>query len=143
MSFEQNVKTINLVTAADLSAKQFYLCKTNSSGLAALASSAGQDVTGVIYDNGGTSGRVIPVANGGSVMVIYGGTVTAGDKLTTDANGKAVTAAGSRVDSTVSSATDPLIGPFIFGEALVSGVAGDIGVVAFDKQGAAPTTVSA
>lgn len=143
MSYEQNVRTISLVTAADLSTKQFYLGKTNSSGLLALASSAGQDVTGVIYDNGGTSGRVVSVANGGTVQVILGGTVTAGDKLTTDANGKAVTAAGARVDSTVSSATDPLIGPFVFGEALASGVSGDIIPVAFDKQGAAPTTVSA
>ena len=143
MAFEQNVKTISVITAADLSAKQFYLGKINSSGTLSLASAAGQDVTGIIYDNGGTSGRVVPVAVDGTCMVIYGGTVTAGDKLASDANGKAVTAAGSRVDSTVSSATDPLIGPFVFGEAVVSGVAGDIGVVNFARQGAVPTTVSA
>lgn len=132
-----------MVTAADLSAKQFYLGACDSSGLLALASSAGQDVDGVIYDNGGLSGRVVSVANGGTVQVILGGTVTAGDKLTTNSSGKAVTAAGARVDSTVSSATDPLIGPFVFGKALASGVSGDIIPVAFAKQGAVPTTVSA
>lgn len=143
MAYDLNVKTISAITAADYSTKQFYLGAINSSGTFTLASAAGQEVDGVIYDNGGLSGRVIPVANDGTVQVIYGGTVTAGDKLTTDSSGRAVTAAGARVDSTVSSATDPLIGPFVFGKAVVSGVVGDIGVAVFAKQGAVPTTVSA
>jgi hypothetical protein len=143
MSFEQNVVTISMVTAADLSAKQFYLGVVNSSGLLALASAAGQEVDGVIYDNGGTSGRVTSLAVGGTVQVILGDTVTAGDKLTTNASGKAVLATTAITNtSDGGSATDPLIGSYVFGKALASGVVGDIIPVAFAKSGAVPTTAA-
>lgn len=61
-------------------------------------------------------GERIDVIKEGIADVVYGGTVTRGDPLTSDANGKAVTAApaaGSNVR--------------IIGFAEVSGVSGDIG----------------
>jgi hypothetical protein len=58
----------------------------------------------------------IDVVLAGTVEVEYGGNVTRGDWLTTDANGKAVAAApGAGVNNNV------------IGRALVSGVSGDIG----------------
>lgn len=141
MAYEQNVVTTSLITAADLSAKQFYFCKVDSSGYAALCSAAGEEADGVIYDNGGTSGRVVSVAVGGIVQVICGGTITAGNKVTTNSSGKAVAATAAYTDtSDGGSATDPLIGSYVFGKALASGVSGDIIPVLVAKSGAVPTT---
>ncbi len=66
-------------------------------------------------------GETVDVIHDGIADVEYGGNVTRGDLLTSDANGKAVTAA-------------PVAGANarIIGTALVSGVAGDICPVLID-----------
>lgn len=73
---------------------------------------------GVSDELGSDSGGRVDVHTGGVVDVEYGGDVTRGDELTSDADGKAVFA-------------DPAAGVNnkIVGHARVSGVAGDIGLV--------------
>ena len=62
------------------------------------------------------SGDRIDVVRSGMTPVIYGGTVAAGDLLTSDASGRAVTAApGAGVNA------------YVIGQAEIAGVVGDIG----------------
>lgn len=73
---------------------------------------------GVSDPLGGALNARVEVILDGIAEVEYGGNVTRGDLLTTDANGKAVTAA-------------PITGTNnrIIGQAMVSGMLGDIGLV--------------
>lgn len=73
---------------------------------------------GVSTEIAAASGEPVDVHTDGIREVDYGGTITRGAKLTSDANGKAVAAApaqGANVE--------------IIGIAMVSGVDGDIGLV--------------
>jgi hypothetical protein len=92
-----NVKELSTFKAnIDLSALQFRIMKgVNMSGELGIttATAATDELLGVLQDK--------PIANdfcgvatrarGGRCQVIAGGTVTAGDKLTTDATGRAIT----------------------------------------------------
>lgn len=114
----------------DMSAKQFYIAKAvASSGVCgmAVATAATNNLLGVNLGKP-TSGQYAEVAmrsKGGKCPVIYGGTVTAGDLLTTNSSGKAITA------------TD---GDAILGVATKSGVVNDIGEVHLG-DGTAPRVV--
>lgn len=69
------------------------------------------------------AGDRVDVYRGGIVEVEYGGAVAAGDPLTSDASGRAITAApGAGVNA------------YVIGQAEVAGVLGDIGSV-FLSQG--------
>jgi hypothetical protein len=93
MARELPVWNSTLVAGADLSAKQYYACKINSSGYAVL-SGAGENSVGIIQ-NEPTSGQATNVAVVGESFAIYGAAVTAGANLTPDASGRLVTAGGS------------------------------------------------
>lgn len=104
---------------ADLSAKQFYLVKSNTAvedGVV-LAAAATDEIMGVLMDKpaSGEWGAVAMISKGGKAPVKYGGTVAKGDKLTSDASGLAITTttAGNKV----------------IGIAVKAGVANDIGEV--------------
>lgn len=103
-------------SAADLSAKQYYIVKTDSSGNVVLAAAATDAILGVLNDGGRVSGDTVDVAliNGdGTFLVKVGATpVTKDAYLTTDSSGTAVgtTSSGNRV----------------FGRALTDGAAGEI-----------------
>lgn len=88
------------------------------------ASAATDALIGVAkpLDEAYASGDRLEVVRAGIAEVEYGGTVTRGDNLTSDANGKAITAA---------------YGEQIIGRAEVSGVSGDIGSVMIGSAGAA------
>lgn len=88
MAYEIPVQTTSLITGADLSGKQFYAVKINSSGNAVLAG-AGEVAVGILQDTP-VSGQVCNVMVLGETKAIYGGNVTAGAKLASDANGKLV-----------------------------------------------------
>lgn len=93
MAHELPVQNTSLIAGADLSAKQFYAVKINSSGQIVLAG-AGENAIGILQDEP-ASGQVGNVMVLGESMAIYGGTVTAGQNLAVDAAGKLVTAGGS------------------------------------------------
>lgn len=88
------------------------------------ASAATNALIGVAkpLDEAYASGDRVEVVRAGIAEVEYGGTVTRGDNLTSDANGEAITAA---------------YGEQIIGRAEVSGVSGDIGSVMIGSAGAA------
>ena len=109
MSKEIPVETITLIAAADLSVKQYYAVKIDANGQAALCGAA-QNAAGILC-NKPTAGQPAAVMTLGIALAMYGGAVTAGDNLTTDANGKLVTATG----------TNPVIGV-----AMESGVDGEV-----------------
>jgi hypothetical protein len=74
---------------ADLSSNQFQIVK-RTAGKAALCAVAGEAAFGVLQDDPAASGRACVVRVAGISKVVYGGTVSIDDALTTDANGKAV-----------------------------------------------------
>ena len=95
------------------------ICKPGAADGAALQAAAATDaMDGVSDELGAASGARVDIHTLGVVEVEYGGTVTRGDELTADADGKAITAApGAGVNMRV------------IGIARVSGVLGDIGLV--------------
>ena len=75
---------------------------------AEVAQAAGPEDTpiGVVDRNGGTSGGRVEVMRIGIAPVEYGGAVTRGDRLTSDADGKAVKAEPSLYSAVVDGAAD-------------------------------------
>ncbi len=85
------LKTMSLPAAADLSGKEGYAVKVNTSGQAAVQASANAGGIGVIVAN-----PTLPTAAGGAtsvalpgqvVKVQVGGAITVGDKLGIDGSG--------------------------------------------------------
>jgi len=82
--------------AVDLSAKRFFICKTDANGKIVLSSAGTDKHLGVIADGGRQIADAVDVQliNGdGTFKVVVGATPVAKDaELTSDANGKAVAA---------------------------------------------------
>lgn len=112
MATDEAVQTITIPASADLSTKQYELAVIDTSGQLAILASQGADADGVLYNDPNAAGVEGTLAFGGKVKVKYGATITAGDKLTSGADGRAETAAS---------------GDHVIGKAVVSGVDGDIG----------------
>ena len=111
MAYEQTLRTVGLPASADLSASQFCFVLVNSDGNLALPS-AGGDADGVLQDKPSALGVFGEVGIlGVSKLVVGAAGVTAGDLLTTDTAGKAVTAVSTNK---------------ILGRALATGAAGVI-----------------
>lgn len=101
MANQTNGSHFSREAGADLSAKQYYLVKINSSNKAVLAAAATDVIAGVL-ENAPASGETadIRARNGcGTGKVVAGGNITHMAALTSDANGKAVvtTTAGNHV----------------------------------------------
>lgn len=105
---------VSIPASADLSAAQFRFVLTNSSGQIAVVASAGGDADGVLDDKPAAAGRPGSVQIFGIAKVVLGGTVTAGDKVQSDAAGAAITAAS---------------GDHVLGRALVGGASGALGEI--------------
>jgi hypothetical protein len=97
MAQVNQVQSISMPAAADLSALQFTFVNINSSGEAAAPSGAGGDAVGVLMNKPDAAGRAAEVAYAGKAKVKAGATVAAGAKVQTDANGAAITAASGDV----------------------------------------------
>ncbi len=111
MSYEMCVEAISLPAAADLSAAQFKIITVNSSGQAALANATALTV-GVLQNKPTAAGQPATVAYAGVSKVLAGGNITAGARVTADANGAGITATTA--------------GDAVLGVALASAVAGDV-----------------
>ena len=101
---------------ADAAVTKHRLVKAGAAdGSIAQAAAATAAIMGVADSLGGTTGQIMDVVVGGYATVEYGGAVTRGAPLTSDASGKAIvaTVAGSRV----------------IGYAVTAGAAGDLGTV--------------
>lgn len=115
------MSNINLVRnfKAEAAVPAFAIVKLGSVDGQVLAAAAVSDkLFGVSTDIAAAIGERCDVILGGIADVLYGGTVTRGDLLTSDASGRCVTAApGAGVNNR------------IIGIAVLSGVIGDIGQV--------------
>ncbi len=121
MSFDyKNLNDFDVPAAADLSAKQYRFITIDSSGNAAV-SSRGQLSAGVLQNAPAAANRAAQIRPGGITKVVFGGTVTAGQALVSDANGAAVNA--SSADNN------------FMGVAVVSGANGDIGAMLIQPRG--------
>ncbi len=70
------------------------IVKLDANGCAVQASSASDAIVGVSENLGAADGERVDIVLSGIVEVDAGGSITVGDKLTADSNGKAVTASG-------------------------------------------------
>lgn len=87
------------------------------------ATASTEELVGVFQHTTSAAGDEVRVMLDGITRVVLGGTVTRGNYITSDANGKAVAAApGAGVNA------------YVIGQALASGVAGDI-IPVLLKQG--------
>lgn len=145
MALKENVGgCISLPASADLSTKQFYLVKLNSSGQIAVCG-AGELAIGVLYTEPNAAGVVASVQTltGRKTKGIAGGVIAAGDVLKSDANGKLVVASKAVVNtSDAGGASDPVIGSNAVGIALEAGVDGQIIAFLAYPLGAVPTTAA-
>lgn len=92
MATQAIVQEVNRIAGADLSTKQFYFVKLDTSADRQVVLAAGNsDVVEGILTSKPTSGHVGSVQVKGQGKVIYGGTVTRGDALMSDSSGRAVT----------------------------------------------------
>jgi len=138
------IQPISINAAADLTDKRGYLVAVNSSGLVAVASTAGQKVIGALLDEPAVAGRPASVAYMGRVSVRAGsGGFSAGDLLKANASGLAVTASLSVTNTNDGgSTTDPLIGSYVFGIALEDAAENAYGDVVITHSGAVATTAA-
>ncbi len=132
---------LHILAGADLSAKQYFFVKLDSS-TAAVVCGAGENAVGVLQNAPG-SGEVAIIRTQGLTKVIGGGAITIGAAVASDASGKAKTAVlGSTNTSDAGAATDALLGSNILGDAWETGVLDTATTIFFQRRGSAPTTPS-
>ncbi len=90
MATENTLDCRSKIAGADLSTKQFYVVKLNSSGQIVLAGD-GEAAYGILQDKP-ASAAVGAVAVAGQSLAVLGGTVAAGAKVASNASGQVVTA---------------------------------------------------
>ncbi|MGD9599926.1 MAG: capsid cement protein [Steroidobacteraceae bacterium] len=105
-----------LIAGAAVAARR--IVKFGASDTAVLQAAAATDLSIGVADLGAASGEYCDVIVDGIALVEYGGNVTRGAKLTSDADGKAIAAAPAAGANAQ-----------VIGIAMLSGVAGDIGSV--------------
>lgn len=134
-------QSITLAAAADLSAKQFYAVKVDSNGRAAVAG-AGEAAIGILQNNP-ASGVPASIMVSGTTKAVAGGSITAGDVVAANADGKIVSATKGRTNtSDAGAAADALLGSNVLGIALTGAASNDIFTIALMHMGAVPTTAS-
>lgn len=123
MATEKVILEDTAVAGADLSASQYFVVKFNGSGALVLA---GTGDKGFVLQDNPVSGAFGTYGLVGKTKVQYGGTIAAGDYLAVNSAGKVLTAT-STVTPTAGSYVAGTAGQHIVGQALVAGVAGDVG----------------
>ncbi len=112
MAYEIPGLIVGTVTAsADLSAKQNKFVKISGAGTVTVGAAVSDKVIGVLQ-NAPASGGAAAVMVNGVAKVVSGGSITAGDEVSCDANGDAITASGS--------------GTYVAGKALTGAVDNDV-----------------
>lgn len=94
MAYEEIIQSITLEADADLSASQYRFVDITGVHNCGAVAASGQRSIGVLQNKPDAANKAATVAVHGVSKVECGGSVTAGDEVTTDASGKAVTAAG-------------------------------------------------
>lgn len=132
-----------VVTAADLSAKQYLFVALDSSGLLVLASTAGMIALGVLL-NAPASGAVGIVRRRGPCRVIFSAAVATNTLVAVTAtSGKAKSAVTTKCDASGSSATAALTGSFCMGMTLEASTGdADAALIDVHPSGALPGTLA-
>lgn len=92
MSYE-NYRTIpGAVAGADLSADQYKFLIVNSSGKYVVNTVSGDPVDGVLMNIPGFDGDAASVADRGVARIVSGAAINPGDRIMSDASGKAIPA---------------------------------------------------
>ena len=110
MAYERILDSINVPANSDLNSHQFKFMKYTS-GKLTVCTAAGERTVGLLSNDPNTDEGSL-VVKGGIAKCLLGGSVTQGDLMTTDADGKGITVADR--------------GDYIACEALETGVTGDI-----------------
>ncbi len=97
MAVMQSRDTRTFLAGEDLSSAQFKFVTLEADGNVDLADAAGERAVGVLLNKPDAAGKAATVAMTGKVMVVAGGSVTAGDEIATDASGDAVTASSTNI----------------------------------------------
>jgi hypothetical protein len=97
MAVMQSRDTRTFNAGEDLSSAQFKFVTLEADGNVDLADAAGERAVGVLLNKPDAAGKAATVAMTGKVMVVAGGSVTAGDEIATDASGDAVTASSTNI----------------------------------------------
>jgi len=130
MAYEGILSNIpGLVAGADLSAAQFRFGKINTAGKVVQADTEGEYIDGVIQNKPDAADKVCTFGCGGVSKIVCGDSVTAGDRLMGDADGKAKTAAAAPT----AASKDSSVGPFAL-------AAADTMVIDVDNVGNATAT---
>ena len=96
MAYESTLSEITLTAGADLSASQYLFVEVSAADTVTVADTAGEAVVGVLT-NAPASGETASVALSGVCKLTAGAAVSAGAKVATDADGKAVAATAGAV----------------------------------------------
>lgn len=90
MAYEQALKSISVPASADLSASQYCFMTIGTDGQLAVC---GVDaaIAGVLQDKPAAAGRAGALGISGGSKLLCGGSVTMGDRLTSDSSGRAIT----------------------------------------------------
>lgn len=117
--------------AADLSTNQFCFVALNSSSQIAVAG-ANVECVGVLQDKPNAAGVAGQVRCFGISKVQAGGTFAAGDKIASNASGKAVKYTAASVSA---GTPEPLAGSLVQGIALDAGVSGQVATILLTHSG--------
>lgn len=110
------------LAAADLSTKQFYCVKKNTTdGQYALCTVDGEPFDGVLQDKPSAAGAAAEVMAAGITKIEAGETLTAGDYWGTDSAGK-----GKIVEATVTGAD---VGDYVAGRVIEGAASGEMATV--------------
>lgn len=91
MAYENTPEMITVPAAADLSTHQYKLMTLNSSGQAALGNATNL-IVGVLQNKPTAAGQAATLCWAGVSKVVAAGVITAGARVTSDANGLAIAA---------------------------------------------------
>jgi hypothetical protein len=111
MAYDNQVQSITLPAAADLSAQQYRCLTVDSNGRAAVANATALAI-GILQNDPNAAGQAATVAYAGVSKAKAGGSITAGARVTADANGAVIAATTA--------------GDAVIGVALAGAASGDI-----------------
>lgn len=132
---------LRVLAGADLTAKQFFYVKLNSSGKVVVCG-AGESAIGVLQ-NTPNSDEVAIVRTFGPTRVIASGSITNGAQIASDGSGKAKAVVKASVNTSDAGASaDAVVSSHCLGDALEAGTTDTAFATFFRPMGAVPTTAA-
>lgn len=110
---QESLMSFTLNASTDLSAKQYYFGKVETDGELGVQTSTGGVVCGVIQDAIAVAHAPVAVGFCGVTPIICGAVVTAGDEVTCDSAGKAITATSTNLRHGTALTTSTAAGDFV------------------------------